>query len=92
MSWEPRAYAKVILHAQKHAENDVCGVLLGRSRGATRAGTPPLDADASTTSSERSVAKTAVEVVDSVPSFHSVTLAPMFEIAIEHINRYCELA
>ena len=74
------AYCKALLHAHRHPAADVCGVLLGNSNGAGGGG-----------GGAGGRGGAAAHVVDVVPLFHTVMLAPMFEMAMLQIDAYCKI-
>lgn len=70
------AYIKVLLHVHKYSGSDVNGIFLGRD-------------DAGGTKSTATTTSTT-KIVDVVPLFHDIMLAPMFEIAMLQIESYCK--
>eukprot|EP00933_Yihiella_yeosuensis_P051026 TRINITY_DN48856_c0_g1_i1.p1 TRINITY_DN48856_c0_g1~~TRINITY_DN48856_c0_g1_i1.p1 ORF type:complete len:212 (-),score=59.85 TRINITY_DN48856_c0_g1_i1:61-696(-) len=67
-AFDPKAYAKAVMHGCKHSSETVLGLLIGSSNGKT------------------------MKIVDSMPLFHTHSLAPMLKIACMLIEEHCKTA
>jgi hypothetical protein len=78
------AYVKLVLHALKHKTSAVNGVLIGRVIGAAAAGTEAGTAGAASSGGKESGGgNVTIEILDSVPFFHShLGILPMLELAL----------
>jgi len=64
-SFEPKAYAKAVMHICKHSSVPVLGVFIGRTNQKT------------------------IKIIDTIPLFHTHSLAPMLKIALMLIEQHC---
>ncbi|KAH8956913.1 hypothetical protein BDL97_07G066500 [Sphagnum fallax] len=84
------AYVKLVLHALKHKTSAVNGVLIGRVIGAAAAGTEAGTAGAASSGGKESGGgNVTIEILDSVPFFHShLGILPMLELALIQVDEY----
>ncbi|CAM6032795.1 unnamed protein product [Sphagnum compactum] len=84
------AYVKLVLHALKHKTSAVNGVLIGRVIGAAAAGIEAGTAGAASSGGKESGGgNVTIEILDSVPFFHShLGILPMLELALIQVDEY----